>query len=267
MSAAVIAPYSIDAYNMSWDSENKIHDDEVAKRFGFSGGLVPGVDVYGYMTHQAVARWGRAWLTHGTAECRFVKPVYDGKVATVTASETVDGLDIQVDSEGVLCASGSAALPPVVAPPALDGFNAVEVRTTRLPASRESLAEGSWLGIAPYPVTPEYAAKYLKDLRETDALYAKEGLVHPGIILRTCNWALSHNVVLGPWIHVGSQVQNFSTAHVGDALTIRARIVRNYEHKGHLFVDLDVLVLTRATQPVARVAHTAIYLPRQVAQG
>ena len=138
MSAAAIAPYSVDAYNMSWDSENKIHDDAVAKRFGFSGGLVPGVDVYGYMTHQAVARWGNAWLTHGTANCRFIKPVYDGKIATVIASETADGLDIQVESEGVLCATGSAALPPPVAPPALIGFTAVDVRATRPPASPAS---------------------------------------------------------------------------------------------------------------------------------
>jgi hypothetical protein len=91
--------------------------------------------------------------------------------------------------------------------------------------------------------------------------------VHPGVILRSCYWALSHNVVLGPWIHVGSKVQNFAAARVGDTLTARARIERNYEHKGHLFVDLDVMVLTRDTIPVARVAHTAIYLPRQVAEG
>ena len=267
MSAAAIAPYSVDAYNMSWDSENKIHDDAVAKRFGFSGGLVPGVDVYGYMTHQAVARWGRSWLSHGTADCRFIKPVYDGKLATIAAAESPNGLDIQVESEGVLCATGSADLPPPAKPPALDGFPATEVRASRPPASREALAEGAWLGIAPFPVTAEYFAQYLIDLRESNSLYANEGLVHPGIILRACNWAISHNVVLGPWIHVGSKVRNFAAARVGDALSVRARIERNYEHKGHLFVDLDVLVLTRDTTPVARVAHTAIYRPRQVAEG
>ncbi len=267
MSAAAIAPYSVAAYNMSWDSENKIHDDTVARRFGFSGGLVPGVDVYGYMTHQAVARWGRAWLAHGTADCRFIKPVYDGKIATVVAAEAPAGLDIQVESEGVLCATGTADLPPPVAPPALDGFTAVDVRPARPPASPETLAEGTWLGIAPFPVTAEFSAKYLRDLRETNSLYADEGLVHPGILLRCCNWALSHNVVLGPWIHVGSKVQNFAPARVGDALSVRARIERNHEHKGHLFVDLDVLVLTRETTPIARVAHTAIYRPRQIAEG
>jgi hypothetical protein len=79
MTAAPLAPYSVSAYNTAHDSENKIHDDATARRFGFGGGLVPGVDVYGYMTHMPVARWGRAWLERGTAECRFFKPVYDGE--------------------------------------------------------------------------------------------------------------------------------------------------------------------------------------------
>lgn len=267
MSATAIAPYSVDAYNMSWDSENKIHDDAVAKRFGFSGGLVPGVDVYGYMTHQAIARWGRAWLAQGSGNCRFLKPVYDGKLATVLAADVPDGLEIEVRSEGVLCATGEAGLPPPVSPPALDGFPATPVRPSRPPASQETLAEGTWLGIAPFLVSAEYSAKYLLDLREANPLYAEEGLVHPGIILRACNWAVSHNVVLGPWIHVGSKIQNFAAARVGDTLSVRARIERNYEHKGHRFVELDVLVLVGDTRPVARVAHTAIYLPRQIAEG
>src|SRR4029077_6961107 len=102
--------------------ENKIHDDAVARRFGFGGGLVPGVDVYAYMAHQPVARWGRAWLERGTAECRFQKPVYDCDIVTVTATETAAGLDLRVDSHGELCASGSAPLSDVFDPPA--GFAA-----------------------------------------------------------------------------------------------------------------------------------------------
>lgn len=39
--------YRVEAYNTAKLSENKMHDDTVAKRFGFSGGLVPGVDVMG----------------------------------------------------------------------------------------------------------------------------------------------------------------------------------------------------------------------------
>ena len=50
------------ARNDAVTSENKIHDDDVAKRFGFSGGLVPGVTVFGYMTWPAAKAWGREWL-------------------------------------------------------------------------------------------------------------------------------------------------------------------------------------------------------------
>src|SRR6266478_5094335 len=107
---------AVQAFNTATASENKIHDDAVARRFGFGGGLVPGVDVYAYMAHQPVARWGRAWLERGAAECRFQKPVYDGDIATVTAKETAEGLDLRVDSHGELCASGSASLPDGLVP-------------------------------------------------------------------------------------------------------------------------------------------------------
>ena len=36
-------------------------DDAMARRFGFRGGLVPGVEVFAYMAHMPVARWGRNW--------------------------------------------------------------------------------------------------------------------------------------------------------------------------------------------------------------
>jgi acyl dehydratase len=106
---ALLAPYTVKAFNTAKVSENKIHDDEVAKKFGFGGGLVPGVDVYAYMTHLQVERWGRAWLEHGAAECRFSKPVYDGDHVTVSGTEAAGSLDIKLECRGVLCATGTAA--------------------------------------------------------------------------------------------------------------------------------------------------------------
>src|SRR5687768_12940045 len=108
---AALPAYRVQACNLSHASENKIHDDDVAQRFGFRGGLVPGVEVYAYMTHLPVARWGLAWLARGTAECRFLKPVYDGKIAVVSGTEAGGALSLEVESEGELCATGSAALP------------------------------------------------------------------------------------------------------------------------------------------------------------
>ena len=52
-----------------------------AQRFGFRGGLVPGVDVYAYLTHPPAAAWGRVWLEGGsdgrpgsTARCTTATP-------------------------------------------------------------------------------------------------------------------------------------------------------------------------------------------------
>ena len=265
MSAAALNPYHVEAFNTAKASENKIHDDAVARRFGFGGGLVPGVDVYAYMTHQPVAHWGRAWLERGAAECRFQKPVYDGDIATVAATETAGGLELRVESRGEICATGRASLPDSMPPPPEVFAEPPLPATDRPPASETTLAVGILLGIRPLPITRELIEECIANLRETETLYLKEGLAHPVIIARTGNWAMNHNVVLGPWMHVGSKLQHFAAVHIGDELSARARITANYEHKGHHFVDVDVLVLANGLTPVARIAHTAIWLPRQLA--
>ena len=265
MTAAALGPYRVEAFNTAKASENKIHDDAVARRFGFGGGLVPGVDVYAYMAHLPVARWGRAWLERGAAECRFQKPVYDGEIATVTAVETAEGLDLRVESRGELCAAGHASLPEGPPPPPESFAEPPLPPADRPPASGTTLAAGTLLGIRPLLITRELVEQCVADLRETETLYLKEGLAHPVIIARTGNWALNHNVVLGPWMHVGSKLQHFAAARIGDQLSLRARITGNYERKGHRFVDVDVLVLANRASPIARIAHTAIWLPRQLA--
>ena len=158
MPQSFLGPYQIEAFNTAKESENKIHDDQVARRFGFKGGLVPGVEVYAYMTHLPVARWGRAWLERGTAECRLLKPVYDGDMVTVTASESGDGLDLRLESHGELCATGHAGLPP--APLTIpSAFTAAPVPPAppdeRPPADEPTLPVGRWLAMHPFRVSPE----------------------------------------------------------------------------------------------------------------
>ncbi|HKS89770.1 MAG TPA: hypothetical protein VJR70_10045 [Stellaceae bacterium] len=266
MATDYLGPYRVSAFNTAHDSENKIHDDATARRFGFGGGLVPGVDVYGYMMHLPVLRWDRAWLEHGTAECRFFKPIYDGDAATVTAREEGEALVITVESRGETCATGRAALPASPPPaPAVNAFPQAPQRAVRPVADEASLASDTWLGLDPYPITAEMAARYLADSRESAPIFAAERLVHPRDILRACNFVLSRNVVLGPWIHTGSHIRHLGAVTVGSTLSARARITGNYEHKGHRFVEIDALVLADGARPVAQIAHTAIYRPRQVA--
>src|ERR1700730_16374742 len=171
MTAAALSRYRVEAFNTAKASENRIHDDAVARRFGFGGGLVPGVDVYAYMAHQPVARWGRAWLERGAAECLVQKPVYDGDIATVTATETADGLDLRIDSHGELCASGSASLPDGLVPPPEPFAEPPSPPAERPPASEGTLAVGRLLGIRPLPITRELVEQCINDLRETEPLY------------------------------------------------------------------------------------------------
>jgi hypothetical protein len=259
--------YTVEAYNLSHASENKIHDDAVARKLGFSGGLVPGVEVYAYACHPAVRRWGRDWLMRGQMECRFLKPVYDGRLAVVKTTETGDVLEITVESEGVLCATARVSLSgdapdspgidayPLLAPPPPE---------QRPPADETSLAPGAPLGIRPFVLAPDMATQYLRDVREADPIYAEHGLAHPGQLLRLCNLVLRENVVLQPWVHTGSKVTNFAMGRVGDELSARARVAANYERKGHRMVDLDIILIGNGRTVLAHVLHTAVYRLRQL---
>lgn len=269
MSATDSLKHAVEAYNLSAASENKIHDDSVARRFGFQGGLVPGVEVYAYMMNPAVRHFGPDWLERGGAECRLLKPVYDGRRAEVTAEPAGDdGLALKVESEGILCATGSASIGSVApAPsPARYAVAALPAYDARPDAAPEVLPDGAVLGTFEQIIDPAEQSRYLLDVREPLEIYAQEKIVHPGWILRLANRALSMNVKLGPWMHVGSRVRNLAVARYGDHLAARARVTRAYEHKGHLFVDIDVLVTRADGVGLTHIDHTSIYRPRQVSQ-
>jgi acyl dehydratase len=257
--------YRVQAYNTAKLSENKMHDDTVAKRFGFSGGLVPGVDVMAYMMHLPVAKWGRAFLVGGLIEARFVKPVYDGETADVTARERDGVLSIEVASRGQLCATGSASLPPSVPSVSISDFREAAAVAERKPVNAMSYEPGKWLGTVPRAWAGDAAREYLTDVRESDPIYAREGLGHPGLLQRVMNKVLVDNAILGPWIHVGSRMQLLTAARSGDELTARAKVTGNYEKKGHRFVELDALVVANGRTPLAHCQHIAIYQPREQA--
>src|SRR4051794_14039288 len=257
------APYEVRAFNQAAASENKIHDDAVAQRFGFKGALVPGVTVFAYMAHQPVARWGRAWLEGGAADCRFLKPVYHGDMVRVSATPEGDGLALLVESGRERCATGHASMPPPRAAPAIDSLPTAAPPIERPKASEDSLAVGRVLGIEPFIVDRALLVRYLDEIGETEPLYRTEGLVHPGQILRLANFALLQNVVLGPWIHVASTIRFHSAARVGEELTLRSRITSNSVNKGHAIVAFDAIAIADGARVIAEMAPRAIWRPRK----
>ncbi|WP_439375005.1 hypothetical protein [Bradyrhizobium sp. DASA03120] len=257
--------YRVEAYNTAKQSENRMHDDTVARRFGFKGGLVPGVDVFAYMMHVPLARWGRDFLSRGLVEARFIKPVYDGEAADIDATEHNGLLTIEVFSRTELCATGTASLPAAVPAVLLSDYVEVPAIAERKPVGPATFETGKWLGTAPRRWAGQAATEYLADIRESNPVFASEGLGHPGLIQRVMNCVLVDNTILGPWIHVGSRMQLLSAVRAGDEITARAKVTANYEKKGHRFVELDALVVANGTTPLAHCQHAAIYQPREQA--
>ncbi|MBH69349.1 MAG: hypothetical protein CMM58_13425 [Rhodospirillaceae bacterium] len=264
-----IIRHSVNAYNLSASSENKIHDDSVAKRFGFNGGLVPGVEVYAYMINPILQHYGEDWLKRGQATCRLLKPVYDGQDTQILGEITsADELLLRVETASDTCARGIAKMGSTSQQPITKEFSDIHLPdfASRPEASPISLSIGTTLGTFKQLMTQHDQEQYLKDVRETNDIFKKSEIVHPGWILRMANRALSMNVKLGPWIHVGSNIQNVCTAYTGHTLAAHGFVTNLYENKGHHFVVIDVTIIDEKKTCIALIEHTAIYRPRQVTE-
>ncbi len=245
------------AFNTATESTNRMHDDTVAATYGFRGGLVPGVDVWAYMTRPCVDRWGIEFLERGSMEVRFRLPVYDGEDVAVLLGE--DGSLSVSGPDGTVRADGTAALPEAVRP--IASLGVARLPEPVPPAGPELLTPGTVLGTLRFTHRQGPAAQYLDDVRESGDEYQRGLVGHPGMLARQANYVLSNTVRLGPWIHVSTDAQHRGLVLDGDAVEVRGVVVDEREHKGHRFVDLDVEI-TADQRPVWSARHTAIWRPR-----
>jgi hypothetical protein len=234
-----LAGYRVCAVNTAPDSENKIHDDQVAAEYGFRGGLVPGVTVYGYMTVPLVD-YAPEWLEHGSMKVRFLEPFYEGDAVVVQAEIADDG-SIRIAAErenGAVCATAVASTARTTAPQPLPYPEHPLPRERPVPA-RYNLLPGTLLG----------------------TLTEEIDTTEPHRLLLFSNHILMRNFKLGPWIHAASEVTNWSAARLGEEISARGRIHDRFDKKGHEFVVLDVMLIANGTRLVQTVRHTAIYRP------
>jgi hypothetical protein len=255
------AGYTVVARNIDPSSDNQIHDDEVAQRFGFSGALVPGVELFAYLTHPLVEAWGAEFLSAGAIDVRFRQPVYDGEsvVASMQPLTSDDagevGLELRGPDEAVR--SVGTARRSARRDVDLSAFAATPPPVSLPPASTESLRRGP-LGSISEDVDLAAAERYLADISETLPLYREQDVVHPGALLRMVNALLVRNVVLGPWIHTASSCTFLGLARVPTVLHAHGLVTETFERNGHDYVRYEALVLSGET-PVMYVDHTAIY--------
>lgn len=256
-----VLEHRVVAHNPATASENKIHEDTVARDYGFRGGLVPGVVVYAYMTRVPLDRWGRDWLERGTMTARFLVPVYEGQEVTVTLDD--DGGELEARTEDGLVAAGTATLPDAaMVPPDPVSYPVAPLPDERPPASPQALAVDA-LGTLEYGFHADQAGGYLDEVRETAPFYGEARVAHPGWLIAMANYALSQSVRLGPWIHVETHATHFSTLDDGERVSVRGKVADLSEKKGHKFVDLDLLWLADERRPVLHARHIAIYEPRR----
>jgi len=254
-----LPPHHVRAHNAATASENKIHDDAVARQHGFSGGLVPGITVFGYLTTPVVQAWGRPWLEHGSLSGRFRQPIYDGD--DVTVSGALDGTTVDVEarnSAGEVCAVGQARLDPETpVHPSIEDYPEAPIMSPRLDPTPEALAGVDVLGSLEAGFHAERAdtALFGDDLE----IYRELGVAHPVWLLYFANAILAANVALGPWIHTASAASNLGLLHDGERVSVRGRVAGLSERRGHQVVDLDVLLVAGGVRPVMHVLHTAIY--------
>jgi hypothetical protein len=264
MTAGALPEYRLKARNTSTQSENAIHHDDVAKKYGFGGGLVPGVTVYAYLTHPLVQAWGPAWLERGSASVRFTRPLLDGDETVVAGSTDPAGrglaATVTARNGSGDCSAATATLPDA-RPPAPDptSYVGAPLPSERPAAIAENLVPGRVMGSPVNRYDEARAAEWLDKVSDGLPLYrGRDALVHPAYYLDQANKGLSLNVRLGPWIHVGSIIQHLSTARLGETLATRGRVRSRFEKKGKEFVELDLLI-SAGERPVAHVIHTAIY--------
>lgn len=272
-SGELLPAWSVVAQNDATDSGNEIHDDSVAKKYGFSGGLVPGITVYGYMTAPLVAAFGPEWLDRGGMQVRLRRPVYEGEKVEVRAEVTksdAGGTEVELavrNAQGEDCALGTGWMLAAAPESEADLPARRAIPDTRWPAERETFEREPVLGSVEAVWKAEHSADYLEQMQDTNVVY-RDNVVHPAWILRQANLVVDRSVAVNPWIHVSSEVQNLRRAYAGEVLETRARVKDLFEKNGHEYVDLIIAITTReqgeapeSAIPILCGEHRAIYKP------
>jgi hypothetical protein len=235
--------FRVCAHNAAHDSENKIHDDHVAVQYGFRGGLVPGVTVYGYMVPAILERLGRDWLERGVVVFRLHAPCYEGD-AVVTRC---DGSTITAEDEsGSLYASGTVSM----------GENR-EGEPRLLPSHPLPSADSRPVASS-QTVLPRLP---LGSICQTLDVAVEAEI--PERLLRMANEILVRNFRMSPWIHAGSEVRHHRLARCGQEIAVTGVIQECFERKGREFAVAGITMSAddegRGSQLVATVRHTFIY--------
>ena len=255
-----MAIHTSTALNFASASENRIHSDEIARRFGFTGALVPGVAVFGHLTWPLTQRHGSAWLAKSYVRTRFLKPAYHGDTLTIS-DRSDEGGRIAIEccnTSKVQLATLDWTAEPVQPPPDphADTSGAAE------PEERVEIVWDTLHVDEPfhsYIWAPDetHNLEYTQRVQDDHAVFAS-GVLHPHAILSQANQALVRRFAMPAWIHTGSEMRLRRLLRVGDQIEVRAVPLRKWERKGHQFIELYVAYVAH-DEIATEIWHTAIF--------
>jgi len=239
--------WSAIALNTAPDSSNKIHGDELAKQYGFEGGLVPGCTVSAYLVHPVIEKWGVDWLNNGFANCRVTSPLYDKesfKVDLNLLNDTSCSTKL-IKSNKLISANAEVSLTQEL-PVAPVRRNDLIVDNNYVPPQAsldlwknlklEGCKAFRFFWGADNPLT------YLRENNDLPLLLQpdKGGLSNFSFLLGCSNWSLSGNAYMNPWVHLQTISQNYKSVPLGTSIISEMEVKDFYKKKGHEFVDVNV---------------------------
>jgi acyl dehydratase len=255
-----VSTYTSTARNFASESENKIHSDEIAQRFGFTGALVPGVAVFGHLSVPLSRRFGERWLTSSAVSTRFVKPAYHGDVLAMTDGDAPgDRVTVECHNAArVLLATAACTLESVQ--PELPAHAYLHS-----PTQAEPRVEITWDTVhvnepfAPFTWQPDAAEnrEYATRVNDDTRLYAA-GVLHPHAILSQANQVLVRRFIMPAWIHTGSDIRFRKLLNVGASIEVRAVPIEKWERRGHQLVKLYIAYVVGG-DVTTEIEHTAIF--------
>ncbi|TFH75361.1 hypothetical protein E3V39_04355 [Gammaproteobacteria bacterium LSUCC0112] len=262
--------WSAVAFNQVPDSDNRIHSDQIAKAYGFTGALVPGVTVSSYLIHPAVQAWGLSWLARGTAHVSVKSPLYDESEFNVFVHPSDSGYDAELLSDGRLCAQASVSVAQrLPTAPVMRGDALIRPDFVAPPVSRalmEALQISGCASVRYLWSADHEMASYLREqqgmaaLLRTDAAAGSGGFANMAFLLGCANRHFAAVARMSPWIHMETWSQNYQAVALGTELISEMKITRLFEKKGHEFADCEFNLFRAHDQVcVCTITQRAIY--------
>ena len=240
-------PWKAYALNTAPDSENQIHSDDLAKRYGFKGGLVPGVTVSAYLLHPVIESSGMAWLEKGYANCKITSPLYDGENFEVISEILREGQTntfLKNEDGKIIANAESKILENIPSKPKYRGDLLIQEEFKAPVASfaewKKLKKEGCkafkfhWGGDNPLI--------YLSDEKKLPLILqpSKSGHANLSFLLGCANWILAGNAFMNPWVHLETKSQNYKAVSIETTLIAEMSVIDFYEKKGHEFIEVEV---------------------------